>query len=101
MGMEPSILRVYQAEVVPTRARGLTVSTYQFSIQVRDQYHVSTLQLVVDCISQIGALIMNLVALGTSTIPENRSWPIPFGLFYVDPAIVIAGLHWVPKVRWS
>lgn len=41
---------------------------------------------------------MNLIALGTAKIPNNASWRIPFGLFYVAPAIVIAGLHWVPEV---
>ena len=79
MGMELAVLPVYQAEVVPTQARGLVVSTYQLSIQ-------------------IGGLIMNLVALGTNKIPDNRSWRILFGLFYIAPAIVIAGLYWVPEV---
>lgn len=79
MGMELAVLPVYQAEVVPTQARGLVVSTYQLAIQ-------------------IGGLIMNLVALGTNHIADNRSWRILFGLFYVAPAIVIAGLHWVPEV---
>ena len=82
MGMELAVLPVYQAEVVPTQARGLVVSTYQLSLQ-------------------IGGLIMNLVALGTNEIKDNRSWRILFGLFYIAPAIVIAGLHWVPESpRW-
>lgn len=46
----------------------------------------------------IGGLIMNLICLGTSKIPNNSSWRIPFGLFYVVPSIVIAGLYWVPEV---
>lgn len=41
---------------------------------------------------------MNLVALGTQHIHNNASWRILFGLFYVVPAIVIAGLYWVPEV---
>ena len=82
MGMELAVLPVYQAEVVPTPARGLVVSTYQLSIQ-------------------IGGLIMNLIALGTNHIHDNRSWRILFGLFYVAPAIVMAGLYWVPESpRW-
>ena len=41
---------------------------------------------------------MNLVALGTKGIPENRSWRILFGLFYIAPAIVLAGLYWVKMI---
>ena len=82
MGMELAVLPVYQSEVVPKHVRGLVVSTYQLSIQ-------------------IGGLIMNLVALGTNEIPDNRSWRILFGLFYIAPTIVMAGLHWVPESpRW-
>lgn len=49
----------------------------------------------------IGGLVINSVCFGTSTLPDNRAWRIPLGLFYIVPSIVIAFIWFVPESpRW-
>lgn len=38
VGMELSVVPVYQSEIVPTSVRGLVVGTYQFSLIVRSSF---------------------------------------------------------------
>ncbi|KAI0026069.1 sugar transporter [Xylariomycetidae sp. FL0641] len=81
-GMELAVVPVYQAEVVPAEARAFVLSTYQFSLL-------------------FGGLIINLICLGTQTIPNNNAWRIPFALFYTAPVLVLSGLYFIPESpRW-
>ncbi|KAK7416862.1 hypothetical protein QQX98_004920 [Neonectria punicea] len=69
IGMELAVVTIYQSEIVPARSRGFVVSTYQTS--------------VID-----GGLVVSAITRGTSDIPSNASWQIPFGLFFFVPTIV-------------
>lgn len=69
IGMELSTVPVYQGEVVPAPIRGFMVGSYQLSLG-------------------FGGLIINGICKRTSTIPNNNSWMIPYGLFYIIPAFV-------------
>jgi MFS family permease len=64
--------------LVPTPARGFMVGSYQLSII-------------------LGGLVINPVCFGTSSLPDNRAWRIPLGLFYVVPTIVAALVLFVPE----
>lgn len=82
VGMELAVVPVYQSEIVPAPARGLIVGTYQLSIG-------------------LGGLIINSVCRGTSTLPDDRSWRIPLGLFYIIPSIILSLIWFVPESpRW-
>lgn len=41
---------------------------------------------------------MALVCRGTSSLKDDRSWRIPFGLFFVIPTIVAVGVWFIPEV---
>lgn len=45
IGMELSVVPVYQSEIVPTRVRCLIVGTYQFSLIVRPSFNKSNVGL--------------------------------------------------------
>ena len=82
VGMELAVVPAYQSEIVPAPVRGLIVGTYQFSLV-------------------LGGLVINCVCLGTSNLPDNRSWRIPIGLFYIIPTIIAAGIWFLPESpRW-
>ncbi|KAH8878698.1 general substrate transporter [Thozetella sp. PMI_491] len=82
IGMELSVVPIYQSELVPAHARGFVVATYQTSLV-------------------FGSLLMNLICLGTSTLPGKESWQIPLGLFFVIPTIVAALIWFLPESpRW-
>ncbi|KAJ3539250.1 hypothetical protein NM208_g5562 [Fusarium decemcellulare] len=82
VGMELAVVPAYQSEIVPAPVRGLIVGTYQFSLI-------------------LGGLVINCVCLGTSNLPDNRSWRIPIGLFYLIPTIIAAGIWFLPESpRW-
>ncbi|KAF4472085.1 sugar transporter [Fusarium albosuccineum] len=82
VGMELAVVPAYQSEIVPAPVRGLIVGTYQFSLI-------------------LGGLVINCVCLGTSKIPDNRSWRIPIGLFYLIPTIIAVGIWFLPESpRW-
>lgn len=49
----------------------------------------------------LGGMIINCVCFGTSTLPDNRAWRIPLGLFYIVPATVASLILFVPESpRW-
>ncbi|KAM0257773.1 hypothetical protein ACHAPA_011569 [Fusarium lateritium] len=71
VGMELGVVPTFQSEIVPAQARGFMVGSYQLSLA-------------------IGGLVINSICFGTSTLPDNRAWRIPLGMFYIVPTIVIA-----------
>lgn len=77
--MELSVVPVFQSEIVPKSVRGLSVGTYQMSIQ-------------------FGGMVINWVCRGTSDIQDNRAWRIPLGLFYIVPTIVLSLIWLIPEV---
>lgn len=79
IGMELSSVPVYQSEVVPAPIRGLMVGSYQLSLG-------------------IGGLIINGICNGTSRIPNNNSWMIPYGLYYIIPTFVASAIWFIPEV---
>ncbi|KAJ5692018.1 hypothetical protein N7462_001441 [Penicillium macrosclerotiorum] len=82
VGMELSVVPVYQSEIVPGPVRGFIVGTYQLSIN-------------------LGGLIINSICRGTSTLEGNNSWRIPFGLFYIIPFTIMCLIWFVPESpRW-
>ncbi|KAF4966850.1 hypothetical protein FSARC_5529 [Fusarium sarcochroum] len=82
VGMELGVVPTFQSEIVPAQARGFMAGSYQLSLA-------------------IGGLVINSVCFGTSTLPDNRAWRIPLGLFYIVPSIVIAFIWFVPESpRW-
>ncbi|KAM0328319.1 hypothetical protein ACHAPQ_007190 [Fusarium lateritium] len=82
VGMELGVVPTFQSEIVPAQARGFMVGSYQLSLA-------------------IGGLVINSICFGTSTLPDNRAWRIPLGMFYIVPTIVIAGIWFVPESpRW-
>ena len=77
--MELASVPVYQSEVVPAPIRGLMVGSYQFSLGV-------------------GGLLINGICKGTSTIPNNNAWMIPYGLYYIIPTFVASLIWFIPEV---
>ncbi|EXM16541.1 Major facilitator, sugar transporter-like [Fusarium oxysporum f. sp. vasinfectum] len=73
IGMELAVVPVFQSEITPKHARGFV----------------------------IGGLTMNCIAQGTSTLPGRQAYTIPYGLFYVIPTFIIAGIWIIPESpRW-
>lgn len=67
---------------MPAPVRGLVVGTYQWSLI-------------------IGGIVINSICYGTSHLPDNRSWRIPLGLFYVVPTVIAASIWFIPESpRW-
>ncbi|KAL4999750.1 general substrate transporter [Aspergillus recurvatus] len=82
VGMELSVVPVFQAEIVPAEVRGLVVGTYQLSLT-------------------LGGVVINAVCYGTSRLTDNRAWRIPLGLFYIVPTIIAASIFFLPESpRW-
>jgi SP family sugar:H+ symporter-like MFS transporter len=82
VGMELSVIPVFQAEMAPPRLRGFLVGTYQCSLL-------------------LGGVIINIICNSTSSLDDNRSWRIPTGLYYVIPTIVGSCVWFVPESpRW-
>ncbi|KAL2883354.1 hypothetical protein SGCOL_001034 [Colletotrichum sp. CLE4] len=82
IGMELAVVPIYQSEITPQRARGFVVGTYQLSLAT-------------------GGLVVNAVARGTGSLNSAAAYLIPYGLFYIVPVIVIAGIWFVPESpRW-
>jgi SP family sugar:H+ symporter-like MFS transporter len=82
IGMELSVVPVYQSEIVPARFRGAVVATFQLSLAT-------------------GAFIINCVCRGTSNIASNASFRIPYGLMYIVPTFVASATWFIPESpRW-
>jgi len=80
--MELAVIPAFQSEIVPAPARGLVVGSYQLSLV-------------------IGGFIINIVCKGTSTLPDNRAWRIPLGLFYIVPTMIATLVFFTPESpRW-
>lgn len=82
IGMELSVIPLYQAEITPAQARGAMVASYNTALL-------------------LGMLIMSLICYGTSEIPNRTSYILPIGLFYIIPTIVLVCTFWMPESpRW-
>ncbi|KAL3470021.1 general substrate transporter [Aspergillus californicus] len=82
VGMELSVVPIFQSEIVPAPVRGLVVGSYQLSLT-------------------LGGLVINAVCYGTSRIQDNRAWRIPLGLFYIVPSIIACSIFFLPESpRW-
>lgn len=83
IGMELSVVPMFQSEIVPAPVRGLAVATYQLSIA-------------------LGGLVINGTCFATNNhYKDNRAWRIPLGLFYIIPTIILSGIWFVPESpRW-
>lgn len=64
IGMEMSVIPVYQSEIVPRRVRGLAVASYQLSFA-------------------FGGIVMSAICHRTSTIANDWAWRIPFLTFLI------------------
>ncbi|KAF3396776.1 Hexose transporter HXT13 [Talaromyces pinophilus] len=82
VGIELSVVPVFQSEIVPAPVRGLIVGTYQLSLT-------------------LGGVVINAVCFGTSHLEGNRSWRIPLGLFYIIPTLIASSVLLIPESpRW-
>ncbi|WWD00014.1 hypothetical protein V866_006922 [Kwoniella sp. B9012] len=82
IGMELSVIPVFQSEIMPAPVRGFAVGSYQFSLS-------------------IGGLIINCICRGTSTLKSNAAWRIPYGFYYIVPAIIASPVWFIPESpRW-
>lgn len=83
IGMELSVVPMFQSEIVPAPIRGLAVATYQLSIM-------------------LGGLVINGTCFATNNhYKDNRAWRIPLGLFFIIPTIIASGIWFVPESpRW-
>lgn len=101
--MELAVVPVFQAEIVPKQVRGLVVETYQLMLFVSWPFFwraSSRRRQGTNDQLQFGGLIMSLICFGTSKLDGNKSWLIPFGLFFVIPAIVAACIWFIPEVGY-
>ncbi|KAJ5770707.1 uncharacterized protein N7511_002758 [Penicillium nucicola] len=86
IGMELSVVPVFQAEIAPTQVRGFMVGTYQLTITVGYKF---------------GGMVIGWVCNGTSKIYDDRAWRIPLGLFFIIPSIIISLIWFIPESpRW-
>ncbi|CAI7590145.1 unnamed protein product [Penicillium crustosum] len=82
IGMELSVVPVFQSEIAPTQIRGFMVGTYQLTIV-------------------FGGMVIGWVCNGTSKIHDDRSWRIPLGLFFIIPTIIASLIWFIPESpRW-
>lgn len=47
---------------------------------------------------KLGGAVINSICRGTSTLEGNKSWRIPFGLFFVIPFFIICSIWFIPEV---
>ena len=91
-GMELSVITVYQSEIMPPAIRGFAVGSYQMSIVSR------LVDVQADGPNQsVGHVIMSIVCHFTSQLTTSKAWRIPFGLYYISPAIVASGIWFLPE----
>jgi sugar porter (SP) family MFS transporter len=74
---------MYMSETAPRQIRGTMVSSYQLNIT-------------------FGILVAYLINFGTEAILSPASWRIPMGVGFIWPAIMIAGIIFLPESpRWD
>ncbi|CAK7235056.1 hypothetical protein SCUCBS95973_009141 [Sporothrix curviconia] len=78
IGMELSVVPVYQTEVVVPEVRGFVVSCYQLSLI-------------------LGQLVINSICNRTSSLKTAAAYRIPYGMFFIIPSLVLAGMWFVPE----
>ncbi|KAH8807734.1 general substrate transporter [Xylogone sp. PMI_703] len=71
VGMELSVVPIFQAEIVPREVRGLV----------------------------LGGLIMSIICQATSSLEGDKQWRIPFGLFLVIPSFVASAIWFIPGIQ--
>ncbi|CAG8931628.1 unnamed protein product [Penicillium salamii] len=82
IGMELSVVPVFQSEIAPTQIRGFIVGTYHLTIV-------------------FGGMVIGWVCNGTSRMEDDRSWRIPLGLFFIIPTIISSLIWFIPESpRW-
>lgn len=82
IGMELSVIPIFQSEIVPKQVRGLAVASYQLSFA-------------------FAGLIMSGICHRTATITNDWAWRIPFLCFLFVPAVVAIGIYFQPESpRW-
>ncbi|KAL1904345.1 hypothetical protein Sste5344_009963 [Sporothrix stenoceras] len=82
IGMELSVVPIFQSEITPRQARGFVVGTYQTSLF-------------------FGGLVINCICRGTGSLSGRQQYLIPWGLFYLIPTIVASCIWFVPESpRW-
>jgi MFS family permease len=82
IGMEMSVIPVFQSEIVPAPVRGLAVASYQMAFA-------------------FGGFIISGICHRTSTIPNDWSWRIPFLCYLFGESGEEAALTAVPSVVGS
>ncbi|KAH6977566.1 general substrate transporter [Ilyonectria sp. MPI-CAGE-AT-0026] len=82
LGMELSVVPIFQAEIVPPKVRGLVVATYQLCVY-------------------IGGVIMSIVCQSTAKMQGDLQWRIPLALFAFVPLVVTVLIWFIPESpRW-
>lgn len=82
IGMEMSVIPVYQSEIVPAPVRGIAVASYQMSLAV-------------------GGFVISGICHRTAEIPNDWSWRIPFLCFLFVPSVVGTLIWFQPESpRW-
>ncbi|KAJ5604620.1 sugar transport protein [Penicillium lagena] len=82
LGMQLAVIPTTLAEIAPAKIRGAVGVLYWLNVKV-------------------GGFVVTAITRGTSTIPNNASWRIPFGLILIIPAIVISLIWFTPESpRW-
>jgi hypothetical protein len=80
--MQLAVIPTTLAELAPARVRGAMGVLFWLSIKV-------------------GGLVVTCITRGTSAIPNDAAWRIPFGLFLVVPSIIIGLVWFTPEPpRW-
>lgn len=80
--MEMAVIPTTLAELAPAKVRGAMGVLYWLSIKV-------------------GGLVVTSITRGTSGIPTNAAWRIPFGLILIIPLILISLVWFTPESpRW-
>lgn len=105
IGMELSVVPVFQSEIAPTQIRGFMVGTYQLTIVVSTFLDLMKATigrrnaLTANASFQFGGMVIGWVCNGTSKIQDDRAWRIPLGLFFIIPTVISSLIWFIPEVR--
>ncbi|GFZ49259.1 hypothetical protein JCM24511_07378 [Saitozyma sp. JCM 24511] len=82
VGMELSVISVFQAELMPGPIRGFAVGSYQMSIG-------------------LGGIVINIICNRTATLKTDAAFLIPFAMYFIVPTIVSSLVWFMPESpRW-